>query len=74
LHNQQSCFCVRHCAIAPIRLKSSPISYGISNRGVTLSRYTQPEKDQKMLLFQLGWELPAQPPPQITTQGQLKTD
>ena len=40
-------------------------------RELIFRRYTQPEKDQKMLLFQLGWELPAQPPPQITAKGEL---
>jgi transposase len=35
-------------------------------------RYTQPEKDQKMLLAQLGWELPEQPPPRITSKGALE--
>lgn len=34
-------------------------------------RYTQPEKDHQVLLAQLGWELPEQPPPQISVQGQL---
>jgi hypothetical protein len=34
-------------------------------------RYTQPEKDQQMLLAQLGWELPEQAPPLITAAGQL---
>jgi transposase len=34
-------------------------------------RYTQPEKDHQMLLAQLGWQLPEQPPPKITTKGQL---
>jgi hypothetical protein len=34
-------------------------------------RYTQPETDHKMLLAQLGWELPPQAPPRITTQGKL---
>ena len=34
-------------------------------------RYTQPEKDHQMLLAQLDWQLPEQPPPQITVQGQL---
>jgi hypothetical protein len=37
-------------------------------------RYTQPEKDQKMLLAQLGWELPPQPPPRITAKGELVED
>jgi len=43
-------------------------------RELVFRRYTQPEKDQKMLLFQLGWELPAQPPPQITAKGDLLND
>jgi transposase len=43
-------------------------------RELIFRRYTQPEKDQKMLLCQLGWELPAQPPPQITAKGQLKAN
>ena len=32
---------------------------------------TQPEKDHKMILAQLGWELPPQSPPRITQKGQL---
>jgi len=40
-------------------------------RQLIFRRYTQPEKDQKMLLAQLGWELPEQPPPQITAKGEL---
>jgi hypothetical protein len=35
------------------------------------SRYTQPEQDHKLLLTQLGWELPPQSPPRITQQGQM---
>jgi hypothetical protein len=34
-------------------------------------RYTQPEKDHQVLLAQLGWQLPEQLPPKISTQGQL---
>ena len=34
-------------------------------------RYTQPEKDHQVLLAQLGWELPQQPPPRISVKGQL---
>lgn len=34
-------------------------------------RYTQPEKDHQMLLAQLGWPLPEQPPPRISVKGQL---
>jgi transposase len=35
-------------------------------REVILTRYTQPEKDQRLLLQKLRWELPEQPPPRIT--------
>jgi transposase len=35
-------------------------------REVILSRYTQPEADQKLLLEQLKLTLPSQPPPKIT--------
>jgi transposase len=35
-------------------------------RELTLSRYTQPEADHRMLLQQLRLQLPAQPPPRIT--------
>jgi len=34
-------------------------------------RYTQPEKDHQILLAQLGWELPEQPPPRLSTKGEL---
>lgn len=34
-------------------------------------RYTQPEKDHQVLLAQLGWQLPEQPPPRISVKGQL---
>jgi len=40
-------------------------------RELVFARYTQPEKDQRMLLNQLGWELPPQSPPRITQKGQL---
>lgn len=40
-------------------------------RELVFCRYTQPEKDQKMLLAQLGWELPAQSPPKISQNGEL---
>lgn len=33
-------------------------------RVVEMSRYTQPDKDQKLLLSQLKLQLPTQPPPQ----------
>ena len=41
-------------------------------RELVFRRYTQPEKDQKILLAQLGWELPEQPPPRITARGGLE--
>jgi transposase len=37
-------------------------------RELIFSRYTQPEADQQILLEQLGWSLPAQPPPKITAK------
>jgi len=40
-------------------------------RELIFRRYTQPEKDHKMLLTQLGWELPPQSPPRITQKGEL---
>jgi transposase len=40
-------------------------------RELVFSRYTQPEKDHKLLLAQLGWELPPQSPPRISQKGQL---
>ena len=40
-------------------------------RELVFTRYPQPEKDHKMLLAQLGWELPPQSPPKITQKGQL---
>jgi transposase len=40
-------------------------------RTLILSRYTQPQTDQKLLLERLGLTLPAQPPPRITASGQL---
>src|SRR5437667_5071589 len=43
-------------------------------RELVLARYTQPEKDHKMLLSQLGWELPPQSPPRITQKGELLKD
>lgn len=40
-------------------------------RELLFRRYTQPEKDHQILLQQLGWRLPEQPPPRLTSQGQL---
>jgi transposase len=41
-------------------------------RELIFSRYTQPEVDHKILLEQLGWTLPAQPPPRITAKRALE--
>ena len=38
-------------------------------RTIVLSRYTQPNADQALLLHQLKLDLPAQPPPRIAAQG-----
>jgi transposase len=43
-------------------------------RELIFCRYTQPEKDHRMLLTQLGWELPPQSPPRITQKGQLLSE
>lgn len=37
-------------------------------RTLILSRYTEPEKDQQLLLRQLHLQLPEQPPPRITSE------
>ena len=39
-------------------------------RELVFARYTQPEKDHKLLLSQLDWDLPPQSPPRITQKGQ----
>ena len=41
-------------------------------RELIFRRYTQLEKDQKILLAQLGWELPEQSPPRISARGKLE--
>lgn len=38
-------------------------------RQIILPRYTQPDKDQKILLQQMKMKLPAQPPPRISTDN-----
>jgi transposase len=43
-------------------------------RELVFCRYTQPEKDHKMILAQLNWELPPQAPPRITQKGQVLKD
>jgi hypothetical protein len=37
-------------------------------RELIFTRHTEPEPDQQLLLTQLGWTLPAQPPPRITAK------
>jgi len=37
-------------------------------RELILTRHTEPDSDQQLLLTQLGWTLPAQPPPRITAK------
>lgn len=39
----------------------------MDGRRLILSRYTQPDQDQKLLLHQLDLNLPKQPPPRIST-------
>lgn len=40
-------------------------------RTLILTRYTEPEKDHRLLLQQLKLELPAQPPPKIRQSHRL---
>ncbi len=41
-------------------------------RELTFVRYTQPEKDHKLILAQMDWPLPPQSPPRITAKGELE--
>lgn len=41
-------------------------------RELIFTRYTQPEKDQQLLLAQLNWTLPPQPPPRITAKRDVE--
>jgi transposase len=41
-------------------------------RELIFTRHTQPENDQQLVLSQLGWRLPAQPPPRLTAKKQLE--
>jgi hypothetical protein len=43
-------------------------------RELVFRRYTPPERDQKILLAQLGWESPPQPPPRLTARGERVPD
>ena len=42
-------------------------------RELVFSRYTQPEADQRLLVAQLVWTLPLQPPPRITEKRRAAT-
>jgi transposase len=41
-------------------------------RELIFIRYTQPEKDQELILTQLGWSLPPQPPPRLSAKKELQ--
>ena len=41
-------------------------------RTIIFRRYTAPNKTQKLLLAQIGLELPPQPPPRITSNRQIE--
>jgi transposase len=41
-------------------------------RELLFVRYTQPEKDQQLVLAQMNWQLPPQSPPRITAKGELE--
>lgn len=41
-------------------------------RKLIFTRYTQPDKDQQLLLMQMGWTLPPQPPPRITAKREVE--
>jgi transposase len=41
------------------------------DKELVFRRYTQPEKDHQMLLAQLDWQLPEQPPPRLSAKGQI---
>jgi transposase len=43
----------------------------MAGKELLFRRYTQPEKDHQILLAQLGWQLPEQPPPRISVKGEL---
>ena len=43
-------------------------------RHIILPRYTQPDKDQQILMSQLKLELPDQPPPKIRANEAMSAD
>lgn len=46
-----------------------PMSDG---KTLILTRYTQPGKEHRLVLAQLGWELPDQPPPRISADRKIE--
>ena len=44
------------------------------DKRLVMPRYTQPDKDMKLLLARMGMELPPQPPPRIESVEQLKEE
>jgi hypothetical protein len=66
----------RSCHIRPPSSGANPCSTNslsphADGWTLTLSRYTHPEPDHKILLEQLKPTLPAQPPPRISSRGKL---
>lgn len=41
-------------------------------RELIFTRYTQPEPDQQLILSQMNWTLPQQPPPKLTARRQIQ--
>lgn len=41
------------------------------DKELVFRRYTQPQKDHQLLLSQLDWQLPEQPPPRLSAKGQI---
>jgi hypothetical protein len=46
---------------------SRPVARATDGRELILTRYTQPEPELTLLLQKLALDLPAQPPPKVTT-------
>jgi len=41
-------------------------------RELIFTRYTEPEPDQRLLIAQLDWALPAQPPPRLSAKKEIQ--
>jgi transposase len=41
-------------------------------RELIFTRHTEPENDQQLVLTQLGWSLPPQPPPRLTAKEEIE--